>query len=70
MLAADSHLLGDNMSLPHMDVDGVKRGWQEQVLTLTVERLTLETNTQKGNSSVIQKVSNTVAFKCKQTETD
>lgn len=46
MLAADTHLLRDNMSIPHMNVDGVQRGWQEQVLTLTVERLTLESKTQ------------------------
>lgn len=41
MLTANTHLLGDNMSFPHMGVDGVQRRWQEQVLTLTVERLTL-----------------------------
>lgn len=43
----DTHLPGDNVSLSHVYVDGVQRGWQEQVLTLTVERLTLETP--KGN---------------------
>jgi len=59
MLAADTHLLGDNMSFPHMDIDGVQRGWQEPVLTLTVERLTLVSQTQmsrpqKGNRWTLQ----------------
>ena len=66
------------MSLPHMNVDGVQRGWQEQVLTLTVERLTLESKTQmkqtpKGNSCTLQsppKASNMVAFTSKQTKID
>lgn len=42
----DTHLLGNNVSSPDMNVDGVQRGWQEQVLALTVKRLTLESITQ------------------------
>lgn len=40
---AVTNLLGDDVSLPHMDTNGVQRGWQEQVLALTVEGLTLGT---------------------------
>lgn len=46
--APDTHLLEDDVSLPHMDVDGVQRGWQEQVLPLAVERLTLDSKTQRS----------------------
>lgn len=37
----DTHLLGNNVSFPNMNVDGVHRGWQEQVLPLAVKRLSL-----------------------------
>lgn len=74
-LQTDTHLLGDNVSLPHMDVDGVQRGWQEQVLTLTVERLTLECKTRPQRETgehfshvFPQKPSNMVAFNSKQTK--
>ena len=39
-----SDLLWNDVSLSHMDIDGVQRGWQEQVLALTVEGQTLQTN--------------------------
>ena len=39
-----SDLLWDDVSLSHMDVDAVQRGWQEQVLALTVEGQTLQTH--------------------------
>lgn len=42
LLRADTHLPGNDVSLPDVDVDGVQRGWQEQVLALTEKRLTLE----------------------------
>ena len=48
-LHVGTHLLGDYMSFPHMDVDGVQGGCHEQVLTLTVERLTLEGTTHTYN---------------------
>lgn len=43
---ADTYLPRNNVSFPDVDVDGVQRGWQEQILTLTVKRLTLESKTQ------------------------
>lgn len=42
LLRADTHLPGNDVSLPDVDVNGVQRGWQEQVLALTEKRLTLE----------------------------
>lgn len=63
------------MSLPHMDIDGVQRGWQEQVLALTVERLTLESKTRHQRETgehfshvLPQKPSHMVAFNSKQTK--
>lgn len=45
-LRADTYLPRNNVSFPDVDVDGVQRGWQQQILTLTVKRLTLESKTQ------------------------
>lgn len=64
-LRADAHLLGENVSLPYMDVDSVERCWKEQILALTVKRLTLVKVQHKirlpGNTFP-QNTANTVTF--------